>query len=123
MRLTTTRAAAVAAAVVLALAGSASAEEKHGVVVYPGAKYDSGTSDAVTKMLKADAGCYRTGDDVAKVAGFYRQQEGVKAIGDVTAQGAMFRKGEVDVTIQRPWMDMKTGKMNDDTLVSIVKQK
>jgi hypothetical protein len=35
----------------------------------------------------------------------------------------MFRKGNVDVTVQSPWMDTKTGKMEKDTLISIVKNK
>jgi hypothetical protein len=28
----------------------------------------------------------------------------------------------VDVTVQNPWMNMKTGAMMKDTLISIVKQ-
>jgi hypothetical protein len=40
-----------------------------------------------------------------------------------TKESAMFKKGDVDITIQNPWMDMKTGKLVNDTLISIVKQK
>lgn len=34
---------------------------------------------------------------------------------------AAFTNGQVDVTIQNPWMDTKTGKMITDTLITIVK--
>jgi len=34
----------------------------------------------------------------------------------------MFKKGQIIVTIQNPWMDRKTGKTIKDTLISIVKQ-
>jgi hypothetical protein len=37
-------------------------------------------------------------------------------------EGAMFKKGNIDITIQNPWMDMKSGRMMKDTLISIVKQ-
>jgi hypothetical protein len=29
----------------------------------------------------------------------------------------------VNVTVQNPWLDMKSGKINNDTLISIVKRK
>jgi len=34
----------------------------------------------------------------------------------------MFKKGDdVDVTLQNPWQNMQTGKMEKETLISIVK--
>jgi hypothetical protein len=106
----------------LLLPAEARAEEKHGVAVYPGAKYDAATSGALRESMGFDAACYRTGDEVGKVMAFYQKQPGLELVGK-TAEGGMLRKGAVDVTVQRPWMDMKTGAMNKDTLVSIVKQK
>jgi hypothetical protein len=105
-----------------AVLGVANAEERMGVTVYPGAKYDGDTSKVVKDMMKTDAACFTTADSIAKVAAFY-QQQGLKAVGDVTKEGAWFKKGDVDVTIQSPWMNMKTGAMMKDTLVSIVKMK
>ena len=35
----------------------------------------------------------------------------------------MFYNDKVTVTVQNPWLDMKTGKINNDTLVSIVPKK
>ena len=116
------RRAFVAALAILATVGSALAEERMGVTVYPGAKYDADTSKAVKDMVQGEAACFTTADPVAKVAAFY-QAQGLKPVGDVTKEGAMFRKAGVDVTIQSPWMNMKTGTMMKDTLVSIVKLK
>lgn len=114
-------ASALLALSLLALAPiAARGEEKHGVPVYPGARFDAATTTALKESMKLDAGCYRTDDPVAKVAAFYARQPGLKAIGQ-DAENAMFKKGGADVTVQRPWMDMKSGLMNQDTLITIVK--
>ncbi len=107
-------------AALLAFAVSAGAEEKFGVKVYDGAKYDASTSKSVSEAMSIDASCYRTSDSVAKVVAFYKKQPGLNHMGG-DGEGAMFKKGDVDITIQNPWMDMKSGKMNKDTLISIVK--
>jgi len=41
-------------------------------------------------------------------------------VGEVTGEGALFKKGKINVTLQSPWMNMKTGAMMKDTLISIV---
>jgi hypothetical protein len=115
-------AAPAAVAVPLLLAGTARGEEKHGVPVYPGARYDAATTGALRDAMNLDAACYRTDDDVAKVTAFYAKQPGFKVLAQ-GAEGSMIKKGDVDVTVQRPWMGMKSGAMNKDTLVSIVKQR
>jgi hypothetical protein len=113
----------VIAVVVFALAaGFVAAEEKFEVPVYPGAMYDEETSKALKDMMKMEAACYRTGDPISKVAAFY-QKQGLKNVGGVTKEGALFRKGKIDVTMQSPWMNMKTAAMMKDTLISIVKNK
>jgi hypothetical protein len=99
--------------------GIANAEEKYGIIVYTGAKYDSGTSEFL-KQMSPQSAAYRTGDSVDKVIDFYKKQAGFELVGDPTKEGAMFRKGKLDVTIQSPWMNTKTGKMMNDTLISIV---
>ena len=107
---------------VLFVAGmlAAGAEEKFGVKVYDGAKYDASTSKTVSESMSINAACYRTNDSVAKVVAFYSKQPGLESMGG-DKEGAMFKKGDVDITIQNPWMDMKSGKMMKDTLISIVK--
>jgi len=112
----------IAVAVVALAVGVAGAEEKFGVPVYPGAKYDAETSKAVKDMMRMEVACYRTVDPVAKVAVFYQKQD-LSSMGDVTKEGAFFKKGKIDVTIQSPWMHMKTGAMMKDTLISIVQNK
>jgi hypothetical protein len=98
----------------------ASAEEKYGVAVYDGAKYDAETSQFVGSMMKVEAACYRTGATAAQVVEFYRKQPGTTEI-HVSAKSGMFKKGDVNITIQNPWMNMKTHQQMTDTLISIVK--
>jgi hypothetical protein len=113
------KAAVMAVALVWAL--HAGAEQKHGVEVYPGAKADADVAKAVAKMGIKDAGTFRTNDAVAKVAEFYRGQKLKQE--NLDADGALFTGKNVTVTVQRPWMDMKTGTIMKDTLISIVKKK
>lgn len=102
---------------------AALAEERFGVRVYPGASYDSITSNKVKQAMGVEAACFRTNDSLAKVVTFYKKQPGLKPMGDATNEGAMFRKNKTDVIIQSPWMDMATGKMMTSTIISIVQQK
>ncbi len=120
MRVLSRAAQAAAAVVLLSLSVPADGEEKHGLPVYPGARLDQATTDAVREGMKLDATCYRTADSVAQVTAFYKKQAGITLVHE-GAEGSLLRKGTVDVTAQRPWMDMKTGAMNKDTLISIVK--
>ena len=105
----------------VSLSFAAAAETQHGVTVYPGAKADTEVAAQLKKAMKIDAKTYRTSDSVEKVAQFYRDQK-LKQMPGADAQQAGFTGPGVHVTIQNPWMDMKSGKMNNDTLVSIVKQ-
>ena len=112
----------MACVAVLLLAGlvMTEAEEKLGLPVYDGAKYDEATSKAVSESMSVHAACYVTSDSVAKVTEFYKKQPGLEFMGG-NDEGGMFKKGEVTLTIQNPWMDMKTGKMMNTTLISVVK--
>jgi hypothetical protein len=107
---------------VLLLTGfiTAAAEEKFGLEVYHGAKYDASTSKTVSESMSINASCYRTNDDIAKVIEFYRKQAGLEFMGG-SQEGAMFKKGNMDITIQNPWMNMQSGMMMKDTLITIVK--
>jgi maltose-binding protein MalE len=98
----------------------ATAEEKFGVKVFDGAKYDADTSQALGAAMKVDAACYRTSAPVAQVNEFYKKQPGMAEV-HASAKGGMFKKGDISVTIQSPWMDMKTHQQMKDTLISIVK--
>jgi hypothetical protein len=103
-------------------AGLAGTQDAFGVKVYTGAKPDEGSTQFLKDSMNLDALCYRTADSVAKVVEFYKSQPGLTLVGE-TSEGGMFKAGDIDITIQSPWMDMKTGTMNKDTLISIVKNK
>ncbi|SMP59386.1 hypothetical protein SAMN06295888_10998 [Desulfonatronum zhilinae] len=101
----------------------ASAAEQFGVAVYPGAKEHPGTTKFLNEQLGMQGMAFHTGDSVAAVVEFYRAQEGIREV-IVSEESAMFRKGdEVDVTVQSPWMDMQSGKLMQDCLISIVNRK
>ena len=100
---------------------TAGAEEKFDVKIYDGAKHDVSTSKTVSESMSINAACYRTNDSVAKVVEFYKKQPGMQYMGG-DKESAMFKKGDIDITIQNPWMDMKNGKMIKDTLITIVKK-
>jgi hypothetical protein len=97
----------------------ASAEDKFGVKVYEGAKFDADTTIFV-QQIGGQAACYRSADSLAKVVAFYSKLPGVAVI-HVGDKGAMFKLSGVSITLQSPWMNMKTGVRNTDTLISIVK--
>jgi len=99
---------------------TARAEEKFGLEVYDGGKYDASTSKTVSESMSINASCYRTNDNIAKVIEFYRKQPGLEFMGG-SQEGAMLKKGNIDITIQNPWMDMQSGRMMKDTLITIVK--
>ena len=119
----------LAFSVLLVLCAAALAEERFGIQVYPGASYDAANSKkkqesmAIDGLEVAKIADFTTNDSVAKVVTFYKTQPGLKLMGNATNEGAMFRKDKTDVTIQNPWMDMTTGKMMANTLISIVQQK
>ena len=107
------------AALILSL--PAAAESQHGVTVYPGAKADAEVAAELKKAMKITAHTYRTSDSVEKVAQFYKTQK-LKEMPGADKKQAGFMADGVHVTIQNPWMDLKSGKINNDTLLSIVKQ-
>lgn len=84
-------------------AGGALAEEKLGIMVYPGAKLDAQNTEMV-KQLAADGGCYRSNDPKAKLVDFYSKLAGVKPLlppPGVTSPAAVFQKGQnIQVRVQ-----------------------
>ena len=105
----------------LVLSATAAAETQHGDTVYPGAKPAPEVAAELKKAMKIEGHTYRTSDSVEKVAQFYKAQK-LKEMPGADKNQAGFTGPGVHVTIQNPWMDLKNGTMNNDTLVSIVKQ-
>ncbi len=100
--------------------GWAGAEERLGIQVYPGAKFDADVSKVVSDAMNVEGYCYRTADGAAKVVEFYKKQPGFRYLGG-DEKGGMLKKDRVNVTVQNPWMDLKTGALNKDTLLTISK--
>ena len=96
------------------------AEDKFGVPVYGGAKFNAEVSAQAAQMGGGQAACYRSPDALAKVIDFYSKQAGVDVV-HTSPKGAMFKLKGVTITLQSPWMDMSTHARNTDTLISIVK--
>src|SRR3974390_1582571 len=118
----TRKLSAVVAVLLFLCATAALAEERFGLAVYPSAKYDADTSKFLKQSgMAQEAACFRTDDSVAKVVDFYKAKQGFKNLSS-TKEGGMFTKNNTDVTIQKPWMNMATGKMMQDTLISIIKR-
>ncbi|WP_031387694.1 hypothetical protein [Desulfonatronum thiodismutans] len=99
------------------------AAEQFGVDVYPGAKEHPGATQFLKEGLGVQGTAFHTSDSVAAVVEFYRAQNGLREV-IVSDESAMFRKGdEVDVTVQSPWMDMQSGALMQDCLISFVNRK
>ena len=101
----------------LAMITGAHAASHLGIEVYPGAKEDAAVAKQVKQKLKIDAHTYRTADDVAKVTDFYRKQNLTQKTS--TKKGASFSGTSATVTVQSPWLDLESGQLNKDTLISI----
>jgi len=116
---------ATIAAFVLLFISSAFAEEQLGVAVYPGAKYDQARTKMLRESMSAKGAVYRTSAPIAEVVAFYKK-EGLLflKIGSSSKESARFKKvdADVDVVVQSPWQDAKTGATMADTLIMIFKK-
>ena len=115
----------VAAVVFMLCISSAAAEEQLGVAVYPGAKFDQARTKLLKASLSVEGAAYRTNDDIAKVIEFYRKRGllFLKA-GSPSKESARFKKTDtnVEIVIQNPWRDPKTGAAVTGTLILIFKK-
>jgi len=116
----------VAAFVGMICISSAAAEERLGVAVYPGAKYDQVRTSLLAKNPSLQGAAYRTSDDIEKVIAFYRKQGLLfLKVGSPSNERARFKNAErnVDVVVQQPWKDAQTGATMTDTLILILQEK
>ena len=115
----------VAAFVFMLCISSAAAEEQLGVTVYPGAKFDQARTKLLKASLSVEGAAYRTNDDIAKVIEFYRKRGLLfLKVGSPSKDSARFKKTDTDVevVVQNPWKDPKTGGAVKDTLILIFKK-
>ena len=115
----------VAAFVIMLCISSAAAEEQLGVAVYPGAKLDQDRTKLLKASMSVEGAAYRTNDNIGKVIEFYRKQGLLYLkVGSPSKESARFKKTDTDieVVIQNPWKDPKTGAAVTDTLILIFKK-
>ena len=113
------------AAFVLLFISSAFAEEQLGVAVYPGAKYDQARTKMLRESMSAKGAAYRTSAPIAEVVAYYKKQGLLfLKIGSSSREIARFKQvgADVDVVVQSPWRDAKTGATMTDTLIMIFKE-
>jgi hypothetical protein len=116
----------VALFVLMMCISSAAAEERLGVAVYPGAKYDPIRTRLITSSPTMQGAAYRTDDDIDKVTAYYRKQGLLYLkIGSPSAGSARFKSmdSDTDVVVQSPWRDAQTGATMRDTLILIIEEK
>jgi hypothetical protein len=111
--------------------GSAGAEERFGVEVYPGAATDAAADTYCTafnqeeianakEQIVSESACFRSSDDFIKIVGFYQHDKELMPLGQPIDKGlqrsALFclhgmkcaSLGDgVDVMISTPWTDGK----------------
>ena len=94
-----------------------------GIQLYPGSS--SSNVEGSEKVLK-DTGykiavCRQTADSLAKVVAFYRNDKQLSLLGEPSKDNAAFAtQAGASMSINSPWVDMKTLKFNDSTMICIV---
>ena len=109
-------------AIAILWSAHAGAESQYGIEVYPNAKADAAVAQSLKKMGFKNSAAYRTTDSVSKVVEFYRKQKFKELPGGDDRGGAFDTGKGVSLTIQNPWLEMSTGKLVKDTLISFVKK-
>lgn len=117
-----TRTSIVAVAFLLC-SSYAVAGEQLGIAVYPGAEYDQAMTKVLKRSPEVEGAAYRTDAAMADVTEFYRKQGLLLLrLGDATKERARFKKADtgVDVILQSPWKDPRTGATMRGTLIMII---
>jgi hypothetical protein len=76
------------------------------------------------KSPSVEGAVYLTGDTLAEVAEFYRKQGLILLrLGEPMKERARFKKTDtgVDVIVQNPWKDPRTGATMKGTLIMIIR--
>ncbi len=112
----------VAAFAAMLFISSAAAEERLGVAVYPGAKYDQARTKLLQNSLSVQGAAYLTGDDIARVMAFYRKQ-GLLLLktGGPSNERARFKNVDtgVDVVVESSRKDSQSNAKMAGTVILI----
>jgi hypothetical protein len=110
---------------IFASLASAHAIEQHGIRVYEGARLDEQETKFGSEIAGAYMYCYRTRDGVAKVTVFYKSQPGLTFMGGDESHSLFMKEDDnhtMRIGIANPWTAARTGRMNMDTLIQIIKE-
>ncbi|MDD2390402.1 MAG: hypothetical protein PHP23_11800 [Desulfobacterales bacterium] len=109
--------------------------EDLGITVYPGSVYDAETTTFLRESMGLQAGAYQSEDNSRKISLFF-EKFGLKRIHADENEILLKRCREeynpclkkamstgecdVEITIQKPWRDIKNGELRQNALISIV---
>ena len=99
------------------------ADSVAGIPLYPGSSnsHVEGQEEFLRGSGFRTAVCRHTGDSVSKVVAFYGKVNQLSPMGEPSKDSASFAaKGGASMSINSPWVDMKTMKFNDGTMICIV---
>ena len=108
------------------IAAQAAGESVAGIQLYPGASaHDVEGSEKVLKDTGyPTAVCRHTPDSLEKVVAFYRKDKELSPMGEPSKDNAGFsNKAGASMSINSPWVNMKTFQMNKGTMVCIASKK
>jgi hypothetical protein len=104
-----------------------------GIALYPGSVYDEETSSFLQETMGLRAAAYQCNDEVRTISAFFAKA-GLKQVQSDDSGVVMKRCRntprpgqtldsdgcDVEITIQKPWMDMERGELRPNTLIAIV---
>ncbi|MBC8058239.1 MAG: hypothetical protein H7Y61_16825 [Rhizobiales bacterium] len=93
-----------------------------GIQLYPGGSSNNveGSEKVIKDTGYATAVCRHTGDSLAKVVAFYRNDKQLSLLGEPSSDNAGFAtKAGASMSINSPWLNMKTLQFNNGTMICI----
>jgi hypothetical protein len=104
------------------ITANAGPENVVGIRLYPGASNSNveGSENVIKSSGYPIAVCRHTTDSLDKVVAFYRNDKQLSPMGEPSKDNAgFFNKAGVSMSINSPWMNMKTFQMTNGTMICI----
>ena len=101
------------------------ADNVAGIQLYPGSSASGveGSEKIVKDTGYKTVACRHTTDSLSKVVAFYRNDKQLTLLGEPSKDNAGFvSKTGASITINSPWIDMKTLASNDSTMICIAQK-
>jgi hypothetical protein len=99
------------------------ADRVAGIQLYPGSSSSNvgGQEEFLRGSGYKTAVCRHTADSLAKVVAFYSKDKQLALLGEPSKDNAGFAtKAGASMSINSPWVNMKTMQFNDGTMICIV---